>query len=36
MQLFFLRHGIAVDHGAPGYETNDDARPLTDKGIKVV
>ncbi len=36
MQLLFLRHGIAVDHGAPGYETNDDARPLTDKGIKVV
>lgn len=35
MQLYFLRHGIAVDHGAPGYENNDDARPLTDKGIRV-
>jgi phosphohistidine phosphatase len=35
MQLYFLRHGIAVDHGTPGYENNDDARPLTDKGIRV-
>ena len=35
MQLLFLRHGIAVDHGAPGYEDNDDARPLTDKGRRV-
>ena len=34
MQLIFLRHGEAVDHGAPGYETDDDARPLTPKGIK--
>ena len=35
MELYFLRHGIAVAHGAPGYETNDDDRPLTDKGLKV-
>jgi phosphohistidine phosphatase SixA len=35
MQLYFLRHGIAVEHGAPGYENNDDARPLTDEGVKV-
>lgn len=35
MQLYFLRHGIAVEHGTPGYEDNDDARPLTDKGIRV-
>ena len=35
MQLLFLRHGIAVEHGAPGYEDNDDARPLTDKGRRV-
>jgi phosphohistidine phosphatase len=33
MQLYFLRHGIAVDHGAPGYEHDDDARPLTEEGI---
>ena len=33
MQLYFLRHGVAVDHGAPGYEDNDDARPLTPDGI---
>ncbi|MCW5850016.1 MAG: histidine phosphatase family protein [Anaerolineae bacterium] len=35
MQLLFLRHGIAVDHGAPGYEDNDDGRPLTDEGRRV-
>lgn len=35
MQLLFLRHGIAVEHGAPGYEDNDDARPLTDKGRRL-
>lgn len=35
MQLFFLRHGIAVEHGAPGYETDDNARPLTDKGRRL-
>lgn len=32
MELYFLRHGIAVEHGAPGYEHNDDARPLTAEG----
>ena len=31
MNLYILRHGIAVEHGAPGYE-NDDERPLTSKG----
>ena len=35
MQLYFLRHGIAVDHGAPGYEENDDAHPLTKEGIQL-
>ena len=29
--LFILRHGIAVDHGTPGYASDDD-RPLTPKG----
>jgi phosphohistidine phosphatase len=32
MKLYILRHGTAVEHGAPGYENNDDARPLTPKG----
>lgn len=36
MEIYFLRHGIAAEHGAPGYEHDDDARPLTDKGIKGV
>jgi len=31
-QLFFLRHGIAVLHGTPGYPNDD--RPLTDEGIE--
>ena len=31
MNLYILRHGIAVEHGATGYE-NDDERPLTSKG----
>jgi phosphohistidine phosphatase len=31
MNVYILRHGIAVDHGAAGYE-NDDERPLTGKG----
>jgi phosphohistidine phosphatase len=31
MNLYILRHGIAVEHGAAGYE-NDDERPLTGKG----
>jgi phosphohistidine phosphatase len=33
MNLYFLRHGIAVDHGAPGYEM-DSERPLVPKGEK--
>jgi phosphohistidine phosphatase len=31
MNLFLLRHGIAVDRGLPGYE-DDSRRPLTPKG----
>lgn len=31
MNLYILRHGIAVDHGAPGIKT-DAERPLTAKG----
>jgi phosphohistidine phosphatase len=31
MNLYILRHGIAVEHGAAGYK-NDDERPLTGKG----
>jgi phosphohistidine phosphatase len=31
MNLYILRHGIAVEHGAPGYE-NDADRPLTAEG----
>ena len=31
MKLYILRHGIAVDHGTPGYE-NDADRPLTPEG----
>ena len=31
MKLFLLRHGIAVDHGTPGYE-RDSERPLTAEG----
>lgn len=31
MELFLLRHGIAVDRGLPGYE-DDSQRPLTPKG----
>ena len=31
MNLFLLRHGIAVEHGTPGYEADAD-RPLTPKG----
>jgi len=33
MELFVLRHAIAVPHGAPGYERDSD-RPLTPKGTK--
>ena len=31
MELYLLRHGIAVEHGTPGFET-DAARTLTPKG----
>jgi len=31
MELFILRHGIAVERGTPGYE-DDRIRPLTKKG----
>ncbi len=33
MELYFLRHGIAVDRGTPGYE-DDRMRPLTREGKK--
>jgi phosphohistidine phosphatase len=33
MNLYFLRHGIAVARGTPGYETDGD-RPLTQEGEK--
>lgn len=35
MQLFFLRHGIAIERGDPGVQ-NDEERSLTPKGIKRV
>jgi phosphohistidine phosphatase len=35
MNLYILRHGIAVEHGAAGYE-NDDERPLTSKGERKI
>ncbi len=31
MELYFLRHAIAVERGTPGYE-DDSRRPLTDEG----
>jgi phosphohistidine phosphatase len=31
MELFLLRHGLAVERGTPGFE-DDPARPLTPKG----
>lgn len=31
MEIYILRHGIAVQRGTPGYP--DDDRPLTDEGI---
>ena len=31
MELYILRHAIAVDRGTPGFE-RDDRRPLTEKG----
>ena len=33
MNLYIVRHAIAVDPGTPGYE-DDSQRPLTDKGIR--
>ncbi len=33
MDVYILRHAIAVDHGTPGYE-DDSLRPLTGKGAK--
>ena len=33
MDLYIIRHAIAVDEGTPGYE-DDSQRPLTDKGRK--
>jgi phosphohistidine phosphatase len=33
MNIFLLRHGLAVERGTPGYE-NDALRPLTPKGRK--
>ena len=33
MNLYIIRHAIAVDEGTPGYEL-DSERPLTDKGRK--
>jgi phosphohistidine phosphatase len=33
MNLYLLRHGIAVEHGSP-YYPNDDDRPLTPEGHK--
>lgn len=35
MNLYILRHGIAVEHGAAGYE-DDDQRPLTGKGERKI
>jgi phosphohistidine phosphatase len=31
MEIYILRHGIAVDRGTPGYKKDSD-RPLTDEG----
>src|SRR5215510_6284947 len=33
MNLYIIRHAMAVDEGTPGYES-DSERPLTDKGRK--
>ncbi|MEK8024326.1 MAG: phosphohistidine phosphatase SixA [Candidatus Hydrogenedentota bacterium] len=35
MKLFLLRHGIAVERGAPGYDIDGD-RPLTPKGVRKI
>ena len=34
MNLYFMRHGIAVDRAGPGTKSDDRARALTPKGIK--
>ena len=34
MNLYFMRHGIAVDRSDTGGESSDRERPLTPKGIK--
>ena len=34
MELYVLRHAIAVPRGTPPYVRNDSERPLTGKGIK--
>ena len=34
MDLYILRHGIAVDRGNPEYVQDDSKRPLTRKGIR--
>jgi phosphohistidine phosphatase len=33
MNIYVIRHGIAIDPGTPGFE-EDSQRPLTEKGIK--
>ena len=33
MEIYFLRHGIAVKRGTEGYK-NDSERPLTEKGVR--
>jgi len=33
MQFYVLRHGIAVTHGAPGFDRDSD-RPLTPEGVQ--
>jgi phosphohistidine phosphatase len=35
MNVYILRHGIAVEHGAAGYK-DDDERPLTSKGERKI
>jgi len=34
MNLYIVRHAIAVERGTPGYEEDDSQRPLTEKGRK--
>ena len=35
MEIYILRHGIAVDRGTPGYKKDGD-RPLTEDGIEKI